>query len=187
MLFYKVVGMISDEKWADESNDRWIMQQRIRQIARKGDEFNQLRNDKAYYFISYTENDEVTAGIINSSTEDNAKQIRAFFRYVGISVNNIYINEITFSNIRNLLGCADRNDYIEDDDEVMERMGLDSISTGYMHGIDYGENLLNETTSKRDCFPWPTNFCPLTRLRQSLNAFIPANQVQKHLDIPFTI
>lgn len=40
MLFYKVVGMISDEKWAEENNDCRIRQQRIRQIARKSDEFS---------------------------------------------------------------------------------------------------------------------------------------------------
>lgn len=52
--------------------------------------------------------------------------------------------------MRNLLSCADRNDYIGDDDEVLEKFELDRINGRYVCGIEYGENLLDEITCKEE-------------------------------------
>lgn len=79
MQFYKVIATLTNEKWTEENNDRRVMQQRTRRIARKSDEFNQLQGGKTYYFISDIGKDEVTVGIIDSGTGDKTKQIRAFF------------------------------------------------------------------------------------------------------------
>ena len=152
MQFYKVIAMITDEKWAEENNDRRVMQKRTRQIARKSDEFNQLQGGKTYYFISDIGDDEVTAGIIDSGTEDKTKQIRAFFKFVDISAGDFYVDEITFSSMRNLLGSADRDDYINDDDEVLEKFELDRIGGRYVRGVEYGENLLDEAPCKEALF-----------------------------------
>ena len=152
MLFYKVIGIISDEKWAEENNDRQIQYQRTKQIARKSDEFNQLLSGKSYYFISDIGDNEVIAGIIDSGTGDKAKQIRAFFRSIGVAVKNFDINEIKFSSVQKLLSSADRNEYIDDDNEVMERLGLDGINNRYMHGVEYGEHLLDEVICKEELF-----------------------------------
>lgn len=150
MQFYKVIATVTDEKWAEENNDRHVMQQRTRRIARKIDEFNQQQEGKTYYFISDIGNDEVTAGIIDSGTGDKTKQIRAFFKSVDIATKEFEIDEITFSGMRNLLSCADRNDYIGDDDEVLEKFELDRINGRYVRGIEYGENLLDEIICKEE-------------------------------------
>lgn len=148
MQFYKVIATLTNEKWTEENNDRRVMQQRTRRIARKSDEFNQLQGGKTYYFISDIGNDEVTVGIIDSGTGDKTKQIRAFFKSVDIAAKEFDVDEITFSSMRNLLSCADRNDYIGDDDEVLEKFELDRINGRYVRGIEYGENLLDEITCK---------------------------------------
>lgn len=150
MQFYKVIATLTNEKWTEENNDRRVMQQRTRRIARKSDEFNQLQGGKTYYFISDIGNDEVTVGIIDSGTGDKTKQIRAFFKSVDIAAKEFDVDEITFSSMRNLLSCADRNDYIGDDDEVLEKFELDRINGRYVRGIEYGENLLNEITCKEE-------------------------------------
>lgn len=150
MQFYKVIATLTNEKWTEENNDRRVMQQRTRRIARKSDEFNQLQGGKTYYFISDIGNDEVTVGIIDSGTGDKTKQIRAFFKSVDIAAKEFDIDEITFSSMRNLLSCADRNDYIGDDDEVLEKFELDRINGRYVRGIEYGENLLDEITCKEE-------------------------------------
>lgn len=150
MQFYKVIATLTNEKWTEENNDRRVMQQRTRRIARKSDEFNQLQGGKIYYFISDIGNDEVTVGIIDSGTGDKTKQIRAFFKSVDIAAKEFDVDEITFSSMRNLLSCADRNDYIGDDDEVLEKFELDRINGRYVRGIEYGENLLDEITCKEE-------------------------------------
>ena len=150
MQFYKVIATLTNEKWTEENNDRRVMQQRTRRIARKSDEFNQLQGGKTYYFISDIGNDEVTVGIIDSGTGDKTKQIRAFFKSVDIAAKEFDVDKITFSSMRNLLSCADRNDYIGDDDEVLEKFELDRINGRYVRGIEYGENLLNEITCKEE-------------------------------------
>lgn len=150
MQFYKVIATLTNEKWTEENNDRRVMQQRTRRIARKSDEFNQLQGGKTYYFISDIGNDEVTVGIIDSGTGDKTKQIRAFFKSVDIAAKEFDVYEITFSSMRNLLSCADRNDYIGDDDEVLEKFELDRINGRYVRGIEYGENLLDEITCKEE-------------------------------------
>lgn len=150
MQFYKVIATLTNEKWTEENNDRRVMQQRTRRIARKSDEFNQLQGGKTYYFISDIGNDEVTVGIIDSGTGDKTKQIRAFFKSVDIAAKEFDVDEITFSSMRNLLSCADRNDYIGDDDEVLEIFELDRINGRYVRGIEYGENLLDEITCKEE-------------------------------------
>ena len=123
MQFYKVIATLTDEKW-EENNDRRVMQQRTRRIARKSNEFNQQQGGKSYYFISDIGNDEVIAGIIDSGTGDKTKQIRAFFKSVDIAANDFDIDESTFSSMRNLLSNADKGDYIGDDDEVLEKFEL---------------------------------------------------------------
>lgn len=150
MQFYKVIATLTNEKWTEENNDRRVMQQRTRRIARKSDEFNQLQGGKTCYFISDIGNDEVTVGIIDSGTGDKTKQIRAFFKSVDIAAKEFDVDEITFSSMRNLLSCADRNDYIGDDDEVLEKFELDIINGRYVRGIEYGENLLDEITCKEE-------------------------------------
>lgn len=150
MQFYKVIATLTNEKWTEENNDRRVMQQRTRRIARKSDEFNQLQGGKTCYFISDIGNDEVTVGIIDSGTGDKTKQIRAFFKSVDIAAKEFDVDEITFSSMRNLLSCADRNDYIGDDDEVLEKFELDRINGRYVRGIEYGENLLDEITCKEE-------------------------------------
>lgn len=152
MLFYKVVGMVADEKWAEENNDRRVMQLRKRQIVRKSEEFNQRQGGNSFYFISDIGSDEVTVGVIDSGIRSKIKDIRGFFKSIHIDVNDIDVNEITFSNMRTLLTAADRNDYIGDDEEVMERFELDRINGRYVRGIEYGENLLDEITCKDRLF-----------------------------------
>ena len=152
MIFYKVVGMVANEKWAEENNDRRVMQVRKRQIVRKSEEFNQQQGGKSYYFISDIGSDEVTVGVIDSSVHNKIRNIRGFFKSINIDIKDIDINEITFSTLRTLLSIADRNDYIGDDEEVMEKFELDRINGRYVRGIEYGENLLDEITCRDRLF-----------------------------------
>ena len=152
MQFYKVTGTVADEKWAEENNDRRVLKQLVRRIARKSDEFYQLQSGRAYYFVSDIENDEVTVGIIDSGTGEKAKQIRAFFKSVEIDVRDFDIDEITFSSMRSLLGNANRSDYIGNDGEVLEKFELDRINDRYVRGFEYGENLLRDVTCKEELF-----------------------------------
>ena len=152
MQFYKVTGTVADEKWAEENNDCRVFQPRVRRISLKSNEFNQLQNGRSYYFISGIGNNEVTAGIIDSDTDDRTKQILEFFKSVEIDVKDFNIDEITFSSTRSLLCNAENNDYISNEDVVLKKFELDRICGYYGGGIEYGENLLNGVTCKEKLF-----------------------------------
>ena len=152
MQFYKVTGTVADEKWAEENNDCRVFQPRVRRIALKSNEFNQLQNGRSYYFISGIGNNEVTAGIIDSDTDDRTKQILEFFKSVEIDVKDFDIDEITFSSIWSLLCNAENNDYISNEDVVLKKFELDRICGYYGGGFEYGENLLSGVTCKEKLF-----------------------------------
>jgi len=148
MLFYKVSAILEDEKWAEGNNDRRTRLECARRIAKKSDEFNQKSGNRSYCFVCDIEETEVTCGILSDEPCKAEKEIGAFFRALDLKGGNVKSDEITLSTLTSLLSSACRNDYIEDDDEVMEQFGLDRIKRGYSRGIEFGENLLHEYTDK---------------------------------------
>lgn len=151
MLFYKATAMLGDEKWVEGNNDRRVKEERTRQIAGKSEDYNERYKKGTYCFISNLGLNEITCGIISPSSIDAKKLARSYFKYLGIIAKDLDVYEITFSSMKNLLSSADRCNYIEDDDDVLERFDLDKIS-GYNYGIEYGENLLGEVTDRSSLY-----------------------------------
>jgi hypothetical protein len=73
-----------------------------------------------------------------------------FAKFVGINAKLSCPEEITFGSMGNLLGSANRQSYLEDDDEILERFGLDRLSR--RRGLEFGENLINYKAEKEDLF-----------------------------------
>ncbi len=139
MLFYKLTGMMTDEKWAEENNDRRTLRGNILALKRRSDDFNREYRKKDFYFITDASEDTVEAGIICREPVDLSKNAAAFLRAVRLNAKNIAVEEVTMDTIRRMLSRASREDYIDDDDEVLERFDLEKLRR-----LDFGENLLPE-------------------------------------------
>ena len=90
----------------------------------------------------------VTVGMIVQKHVDVAGHISAFLRSLEIEAADARLEEITLSTLRNMLSCADRYDYIEDDDEILERFELDMLGGRFGREIDYDEAILTSGSKK---------------------------------------
>ena len=149
MQFYKICG----ELIASEANegDRRTRKEIARKIASKTAEFNGTNNTR-YCFLSDLGEEYVTMGIIATQSMDLVAFAENYVKYVGLSVKIDLPDEITVANLQSLLGNADHQDYIEDDNEVLERFGLDRICGRRGRGLEFGENLVNYAAKEDELF-----------------------------------
>lgn len=153
MQFYKFEGFTVSEKWSEENDNRRVMREKVRKISMKTNSFNQNQQRKAYAFVTDASEDTVTIGIIVRNYADVHKLISGYLQSIEMELKDTCLEEITFNTLRNMLGCANRNDYINDDDEVLEQFELDKLNGRFGRGIEYGENILDgcDKRSVYDC------------------------------------
>ena len=147
MLFYKVTGIMEANE--DPEEDRRVRRENQRKIEMKSEEFNRNHSSNSFYFISEIDNTVVTAGVIADNKNKVESDLAEFFKYLDLTLKDVSINEITFNGIENLLGAANRMDYIEDDDDIMERFGLDKITGRRGRGIAFGDNIIEDCTKEK--------------------------------------
>lgn len=111
MLFYKVTGITEANETPEE--DRRVRRENQRKIEMKSEEFNRNHSSNSFYFISEIDNTVVTAGVIADNKNKVESDLAEFFKYLGLTMKDVAVNEITFSGIENLLGAANCRDYIE--------------------------------------------------------------------------
>ncbi len=155
MQFYKYSGIISDPKWSKEFNEFGLTGKAIRAIAMKSSSFNQGLHKKAFYFVSDASEKVITIGILIKELRSPEKQAGSFARAIGFTMKDIVLEEITFSSFRDLLSRADRRDFINDDDTVLEEFDLNRL-IGY-RGIDFEEGLI-EDHEKEDVYETARKF-----------------------------
>lgn len=149
MQFYKFEGIITDEKWSEENENRRIMHEKIRKISIKTNTFNRIQQGKAYLFVNDASENTVTIGAIVKNCSDIARLVSGYLRAIEMELKDTCLEEITFNTLRNMLCSSGRNDYIRDeDDEVLERFDLGKLNGRYSRGITYGENLLDDRSKK---------------------------------------
>ncbi len=147
MLFYKVEGTITNTP-TQQDDSRRAHRENVRKLSIKSDDFNQKRRRTSFYFVSDCSDGIVTMGVITDRSEDVNETINAYLKHIGIELKDIVITEVTINSIENLLCSADRQDYISDDDEILERYCLDKITGRRGRGIEYGENIIEERSKK---------------------------------------
>ncbi len=144
MQFFRVEGLIADENWAKKNDDRRVMRENVRLIARKGNEFNRRLQSKAFFYVTDALEDTVTIGVISRESSGPEKQITAFLDAVGLALKDTFIEEVTFNTTCNMLLTASRNNYIDDDDDILELFELDKLNGRYGRDLDFSEYLIGE-------------------------------------------
>ncbi len=143
MLFYKIEGSLVKID-AENEDSRKAHRANVRRIAIKSDEFNEKFCRDSFFFVSNSSDSILTVGVIAERQGKIGETLKAYLKHIECELADIVITEITFNSIQNLLCSADRQDYIADDDEVMEKYGLDKISGRRGRSIDFGENIIDE-------------------------------------------
>ena len=144
MQFYKFEGFTVDAKWSEENENRRVMREKVRKISMKSNSFNQQQKQGSYLFVADASGDTVTIGIIMKNFGDVRKLASKYLQAIDVELKDTFLEEVTFNALRNMLGCADRNDYIDDDDEVLEQFELDKLNARFGRSVDFDENLLDE-------------------------------------------
>ena len=144
MLFYKVTALITDEEWIKESKDRNIRDEFADRIKDKTDEFNERTGDGVYCFVSYIDGKKMICGIVSSGSSDADKIPGLFIEAVGAKAGSVKTDEITFSSAYKLMEKADCNHYIEDENDIVERYGLEKINKRHYCSLEYDEKLAAE-------------------------------------------
>ena len=143
MLFYKIEGSLVKID-AENEDSRKAHRANVRRIAIKSDEFNEKFCRDSFFFVSNSSDGILTVGVIAARQGKIGETLKAYLKHIECELADMIITEITFNRIQNLLCSADRQDYIADDDEVMEKYGLDKISGRCGRSIDFGENIIDE-------------------------------------------
>lgn len=145
MQFFRVEGFVVDEKWAEGNDNRRVLHEKVRKISMRSNSFNQKLNRKAFFYVTDASEDTVTIGIICRESTNISKQISSFLNAIELEIKDICVEEITLNATRSMLQCANRNDYIDDDDDVLELFDLDKLNGRFGRGLDYGENIIDES------------------------------------------
>ena len=185
MLFYKVEGVIANSP-TEQDDSRRAHRENVRKLSIKSDDFNQKFCRASFYFISACSDGVMTIGVIADRSENLKETLNAYIKHIEIEFKDLVVSEITISSIENLLGSADRQDYISDDDEILERYGLDRITGRRGRGIEYGENIIEERSKKTFLVLQKNTFCT-TLFCPNFKESTPVLPLSNHTDIPCII
>ena len=137
MLFYKIQGVMVNN--VVEEDDRRARRETRRKIATKSEMFNSQCCKNIFYFVSDSSEGVVTVGVISHSAVTISNHLHKYLDYIGLPLRDLTIAEITFSALKSLLSSSHCDDYIEDDDAVLEKFSLDKIDG--RQSIEFGENI----------------------------------------------
>lgn len=143
MLFYKVEGVLTNNISENEDSRR-VHRTNVRKIAIKSAEFNDKFSRDSFFFVSNSSDGIVTVGIIADQMTNINKTLDSYLKHIECELKDLVKYEITINGIQNLLCSADRQEYISDDIEIMEKYGLDQIGVRRGRGIDFGEDIIDD-------------------------------------------
>ena len=147
MLFYKIEGMLVNTG-AENEDSRRAQRENARKILVKSEEFNQKRGWDCCCFVSELSDGFLTVGMIIDHAENTETILKSYLKHIGCPLKDISITETTITGIQQLLGRANRFDFIDDDDEIIEKYGIDKITGRRGRGIQFGENIVDECGKK---------------------------------------
>ena len=148
MQFYRAEGFTTDKNWEEIYNDRRRMRESVRKIARNSTAFNDKLQRKSYFYVVDASEDNVVIGALYRGGRDIDQQFAAFLGAVELELKDLHIEEVTFNTACNMLRRADGNDYIDDDDDILELFDLDKLKGRYGRYITFDEYLIEEVGRK---------------------------------------
>ena len=146
MQFYKIYGEL--EKTENEEGVKRKKDLSYK-IASRTAEFNGT-NNKCFCFLADMGDEVATFGLIITDTMNLVDFTEKYAKRIGVVAALSMPDEITLTNMQNLLSGANRQGYLEDDDEILERFGMAKL--GRRYSLEFGENLVNYKAERDELF-----------------------------------
>ena len=148
MVFYKMEAVRVHEGEQKELN-RQEHKARANEIAEKSEGFFQKCDQQQLVFTVSVQEDKVTCGSICRENENIHELFANYAKLLPFTIDNVRIEEITFSALQSLLLSADRNDYITDDTDVLEAFEIRDLTSRYSDDV-FGEAIINANAQRAD-------------------------------------
>ncbi len=149
MVFYKIE---TKREMPEKENDLSPREKKAicSCLAERSD--NNYYNSKGQCFIATVAiRDESATFVVIAKSPDIVKvQFENYVKEPLFQITTYKSEEITFSSFSSLLTSAQRNSFIIDDDEVLERFELDGLQP-HRGGYEFGEALIDDSLSIDDC------------------------------------
>ena len=140
MFFYKIEANLVE---ADETKRRQEDQAVVFQT--KAEKAFLASGKNCYIFISGMRRDKLICGVIARTPDNMERAMPVFMKQLGFQTKTTKVSEITMKSLISLANRADRNNYIEDSDELLAHFDLDDIDCG--HRSLFSEYILDEPKS----------------------------------------
>ena len=166
MVFYKIdaLRVLSD----DQSNER-ITREEAQAISGEIYEITeslfQMSDQQNFIFTVSIGRYGMTFGAICKTDQSIEKQFVKYAERLPFEIEKAKIEEVTFGTIRNMLSCAYRNDYIGDDDDILDAFEIGALTASRPH-CEFGEALIDgkkgvaDITSTADKFLFSKTMIP---------------------------
>lgn len=145
MQFFKLVGAFaagsggqSRKRTADENVDL---------LAAKSEAFNKGLRGRAFFYVVNASGCTFTAMAVQKDPRKNMDpQFPAYTEALGVKLTDIHAEEVSLHTACNLLRRAYRNDYIEDDADVLEALDLGYMVNRRFSDFCFREDLMAEAS-----------------------------------------
>lgn len=144
MLFYQFTGKLKGAPQVVEPRDaRQARRTKATMIQVRTEQYAEGRKDGAFPFVSGISEDEVVCGAILTDKLDIENIAADFFGTVGLEAEYVSSHEITYQSLRELLGSANRDDFISDDLTVLDRFGISDLNRFDHRRIPFNEGMID--------------------------------------------
>lgn len=148
MVFYKIEAiMISCGEQKELS--RQEHRARANEIAEKSEGFFQKCDQNQFMFVVGIKDEKLTCGCICKGNDNVNELFAKYAKLLPFGIEDYKVEEITFSALRSLLTGANRNDYIGDDEEILEAFEISDLAPRYSDAA-FGEALINCKKERAD-------------------------------------
>lgn len=148
MQFYKIQGTIIPKE--TDINEKKSRKTEAHLIASKTSDFNSADTQK-FCFICELDANYFSLGIIFEDPADPEAYAEEFVKFIGLDLDGIEsAREITVGNIQNIINASYRYGFVGDEDEILERFGLNRICGRRRYDLSFGENMINRSVKKED-------------------------------------
>lgn len=145
MQFFKLVGALaagsggqSRKRTADEKSDL---------LAAKSETFNKGLRGRAFFYVVNASGGTFAAMAVQKDPRMNMDpQFPAYTEALGVKLTDIHAEEVSLHTACNLLRRAYRNDYIEDDDDILEALDLGYMVNRRIRDFCFQEYLMAEAS-----------------------------------------
>lgn len=149
MQFFKFSAALRPETQACDPDENDVFRSYTRLICNETGNLADRLKEKGYIFVSDVRETALYGCILANNDNVITRYLRGFLESVGADGDSAEWEEITFRTFDTNLRHADRSNLIDDDDDVLELFGLESLRGRNFRGMDFGENMVDVCTREQ--------------------------------------